>query len=92
MATKTEDISTIVGLFRVSTEAQEREGYSLSAQQTAYDRDCRSFGWRSLGVFEGQETGSALSQRQIVMTVIAPTRWAQRSSNAVWQGIMSARL
>lgn len=82
MATRTEDISTVVGLFRVSTEAQEKEGYSLAAQQTAYDRDCRAFGWRSLGMFEGQESGAAMAQRQIIHDLIAFLR--SHRPDAVW--------
>ncbi|MDM8004611.1 MAG: recombinase family protein [Phycisphaerae bacterium] len=80
--TRPQDISTIVGLLRVSTEAQEKEGYSLAAQQTAYERDCRTFGWRSLDTFEGQETGSALSQRQIIHDLIACIR--NHRPDAVW--------
>lgn len=68
---KAEDIQTVVGLFRVSTEVQEREGYSLQAQERAFARDCRAYGWRSLATFEGQETGSALTQRQTIHDLIA---------------------
>ena len=80
--TKPDDISTVIGLFRVSTEAQEREGYSLQAQERAYERDCRTFGWRSLQVFQGQETGSALDQRQIIHELIAFVR--ENRPDAVW--------
>lgn len=80
--TRPQDITSVVGLFRVSTEAQEKEGYSLAAQQTAYERDCRTFGWRSLAIFEGQETGSALSQRQIIHDLISCIR--NHRPDAVW--------
>jgi site-specific DNA recombinase len=68
---RAEDIESVVGLFRVSTEIQEREGYSLQAQERAYARDCRAYGWRSLATFEGHETGSALTQRQTIHDLIA---------------------
>ncbi len=77
-----DDISTVVGLFRVSTETQEREGYSLQAQQQAFTRDCRAFKWRSLTTFEGYESGSSLSQRKIIHDLIALVR--KRQPDAVW--------
>lgn len=77
-----EDISTVVGLFRVSTESQEKDGYSLQAQQTAYDRDCRTFKWRSLDTFKGQETGSALASRETIHELIGFLR-SQRP-DAIW--------
>jgi site-specific DNA recombinase len=77
-----EDIQTAVGLFRVSTEAQRDEGYSLQAQQAAYERDCRTYGWRSLAVYEGQETGSALIHRRTVHALINCLR--DRRPDAVW--------
>ena len=76
------EISTVVGLFRVSTEIQEREGYSLQAQQTAYDRDCRAFNWRSLAMFEGHETGSSLADRKTIHELISLIR--KRRPDAVW--------
>lgn len=80
--TRPDDISTVVGLFRVSTEIQEREGYSLQAQKTAYARDCRTFGWRSLAIFEGYETGSSLSDRKTIHELISLIR--QDHPDAVW--------
>ena len=80
--TRASDISTVVGLFRVSTEIQQKEGYSLAAQQKAYERDCRHFGWRSRGTFEGQETGSSLQQRRTIHELIAYLR--ERKPDAVW--------
>lgn len=77
-----DDISTVVGLFRVSTEVQEREGYSLQAQQTAYARDCRAFGWRSLATFEGHETGSSLADRKTIHELVSLVR--ERRPDAVW--------
>lgn len=82
MSEVAESISTVVGLFRVSTEAQEKEGYSLAAQQAAYQRDCRRCGWRSLGTFEGQESGSSLQQRHTIHELIAFVR--DRKPDAVW--------
>lgn len=77
-----DEISTVVGLFRVSTEIQEREGYSLQAQQTAYARDCRAYDWRSFATFEGYESGSALSQRKTIHELISLVR--ERHPDAVW--------
>lgn len=82
MPSEAETISTVVALFRVSTEAQEKTGYSLQAQQTAYERDCHRFGWRSLGVFEGQESGSSLSLRRTIHELIEFLR--TRRPDAVW--------
>lgn len=82
MSERADSISTVVGLFRVSTEAQEKEGYSLAAQQVAYQRDCRRFSWRSLGTFEGQESGSSLAQRHTIHELIAFLR--EKKPEAVW--------
>lgn len=82
MSARADSISTVVGLFRVSTEAQEKEGYSLGAQQAAYQRDCRCFGWRSLGAFEGQESGSSLQQRHVIHELMAFVQ--DRKPDAVW--------
>ena len=82
MPKRAESISTVVGLFRVSTEAQEKEGYSLAAQQTAYQRDCRAFGWQSLTTFKGQESGSSLDLRRTIHELIAYLR--ARQPDAVW--------
>ena len=82
MPKQAESISTVVGLFRVSTEAQEKEGYSLAAQQTAYQRDCRAFGWQSLTTFQGQESGSSLDLRRTIHELIEYLRAHQ--PDAIW--------
>ena len=65
------DIKTVIGLFRVSTEEQEQEGNSLEAQKRMFTWDCRSFRWKSLATYSGQETGASLDSRRIIHEVIA---------------------
>ena len=77
-----DDIKTVIGLFRVSTEEQEQEGNSLEAQKRMYDWDCPSFKWKSLGVFSGQETGTALSSRKIIYDVMDALR--EHRPDALW--------
>ena len=76
------DVKTVIGLFRVSTEEQEQEGNSLEAQERMFKWDCRSFGWKSLGIFSGQETGTALDARATIHEVIAALR--QHHPDALW--------
>ena len=76
------DIKTVVGLFRVSTEEQEQEGNSLDAQRRMYTLDCRSFRWRSLATFSGQETGTSLDSRRIIHDVMATLR--EHRPDALW--------
>lgn len=76
------DIKTVVGLFRVSTEEQEQEGNSLEAQKRMYTWDCRSFGWKSLATFSGQESGTALDSRKIIHEVMATLR--EHHPDALW--------
>ena len=76
------DVKTVVGLFRVSTEDQEQEGNSLDAQKRMYQWGCRTFGWKSLATFSGQETGTALSSRQIIHEVMAALR--EHRPDALW--------
>ena len=76
------EIKTAVGLFRVSTEEQEQEGNSLEAQRRMYEWDCRSFKWKSVATFSGQETGSALDSRRIIHEVITALR--EHSPDALW--------
>lgn len=78
----TNDIKTVIGLFRVSTEEQELEGNSLDAQERLYKRDCENEGWASLRTFRGQETGRALESRIIIHDVMSAIH--ELAPDALW--------
>jgi site-specific DNA recombinase len=55
-----------VGLVRVSTQEQAREGLSLEMQQRRIAGECASHGWDLVRVYSEEGVSGAAAQRELV--------------------------